>query len=123
MLLLADEHGYYQLGTVQRGYGTDTGGSVRIPSAFCGLAGLKTTYGRISTTGVWPLAASFDTVGPIAAQSPGWLPLWRYWSPASPAGPGQLSASAEWGCQPRAPIRRSTRRCIAAAWRSSTWGC
>ncbi len=55
-------------GEADYGYGTDTGGSVRIPSAFCGLAGLKTSYGRISTEGVWPLAPSFDTVGPIAAD-------------------------------------------------------
>src|SRR5262249_11810469 len=55
-------------GEADYGYGTDTGGSVRIPSAFCGLAGLKTTYGRISTAGVWPLAPTFDTVGPIATR-------------------------------------------------------
>jgi amidase len=47
-------------------YGSDTGGSVRIPSACCGTAGLKTTWGRISLEGVWPLAPSFDTVGPMA---------------------------------------------------------
>ncbi len=47
-------------------YGTDTGGSIRIPSACCGTAGLKTTHGRISTEGVWPLAPSLDTVGPMA---------------------------------------------------------
>ncbi len=58
-------------GDADYGYGTDTGGSVRIPSAFCGLTGLKTTYGRISTAGVWPLAPSFDTVGPIAADIAG----------------------------------------------------
>jgi amidase len=51
--------------------GTDTGGSIRIPSACCGVSGLKTTYGRISTKGVWPLAPSFDSVGPIARDFAG----------------------------------------------------
>ncbi len=46
--------------------GTDTGGSVRIPAACCGVVGLKTTFGRVSTAGVWPLAPSFDTVGLLA---------------------------------------------------------
>ncbi len=46
--------------------GTDTGGSVRLPSGWCGLAGLKTTIGRISTYGVQPLAATLDTPGTVA---------------------------------------------------------
>lgn len=45
--------------------GTDTGGSVRIPAAFCGCVGLKTTYGLIDTGNVVPLAARFDTIGPL----------------------------------------------------------
>jgi amidase len=52
-------------------YGSDTGGSVRIPSACCGTAGLKTTSGRIPLEGVWPLSPSFDTVGPMARDVAG----------------------------------------------------
>jgi amidase len=52
-------------------YGTDTGGSVRIPAACCGITGLKTTWGRISLEGVRPLACGLDTVGPMARDVAG----------------------------------------------------
>ncbi len=49
--------------------GTDTGGSVRLPAALNGVTGLRPTVGNISTDGVFPLAWSMDTVGPLAARS------------------------------------------------------
>lgn len=56
------------LGEADLALGSDTGGSVRIPAACCGVVGLKTTHGLISLEGVWPLAPSYDTVGVLAAD-------------------------------------------------------
>jgi aspartyl-tRNA(Asn)/glutamyl-tRNA(Gln) amidotransferase subunit A len=51
------------------GLGSDTGGSIRVPSSWCGITGLKPTYGRVSLKGVLPLSWSLDHVGPMARSA------------------------------------------------------
>ena len=53
-------------GQADLAYGTDTAGSIRNPAACCGVVGLKPTWGHLPLDGVWPLAPSMDTVGPLA---------------------------------------------------------
>jgi aspartyl-tRNA(Asn)/glutamyl-tRNA(Gln) amidotransferase subunit A len=55
-------------GLVALAIGTDTGGSIRIPAAFCGVTGLKPTYATVSTAGTFPLAPSLDHVGAMAQR-------------------------------------------------------
>jgi aspartyl-tRNA(Asn)/glutamyl-tRNA(Gln) amidotransferase subunit A len=53
-------------GLADAALGSDSGGSIRIPAACCGIVGFKPTYGRVSAEGVFPLAPSFDHAGPMA---------------------------------------------------------
>ena len=76
-------------GEADVGIGTDTGGSVRIPAACCGVAGLKTTHGRVPVAGVHPLAPSLDTVGPLARDVAGLVAGMRLLEPGfAAAGAG-----------------------------------
>jgi aspartyl-tRNA(Asn)/glutamyl-tRNA(Gln) amidotransferase subunit A len=55
-------------GLCDLGIGTDTGGSIRLPAACCGVVGLKPAHGRIPTEGVFPLCPTYDTAGPMATS-------------------------------------------------------
>jgi aspartyl-tRNA(Asn)/glutamyl-tRNA(Gln) amidotransferase subunit A len=67
--------------------GSDTGGSIRMPAHFCGVTGLKTTYGRISRAGAMPLSQSLDTVGPLARSAEDCALLMSLMAGADPEDP------------------------------------
>lgn len=71
--------------------GTDTGGSVRVPAAWCGITGLKTTIGRISTYGVLPLTPTLDTPGPITRSVEDAAVLLQLMQGADPRDPRTLA--------------------------------
>src|SRR5450432_1678960 len=72
--------------------GSDTGGSIRIPSALCGLTGLKPTYGLVSLAGVFPLAMTLDSVGPLARTAVDVALLTAAMAGPDPRDPATLSA-------------------------------
>ncbi len=86
------------LGDADAALGTDTGGSIRIPAACCGVVGLKPTYGRFSTDGVFPLAPTFDHVGPMALDVAGCASLAGIELPELELS--DLSVATAWGDVP-----------------------
>ena len=99
--------------------GTDTGGSIRLPSSFCGIVGLKTTVGRISTHGILPLAPTLDTPGPMVRSVEDaalLLTLLQGGDPLDPknAGPDSGRSSSEFaprsgGADPRRSSQKRAR--------------
>ena len=67
--------------------GSDTGGSIRIPAACCGIVGLKPTVGEVPTTGVVPLSATLDHVGPLTRSVADAALLWAVLTGRDPATP------------------------------------
>jgi aspartyl-tRNA(Asn)/glutamyl-tRNA(Gln) amidotransferase subunit A len=63
-------------GLVLAALGTDTGGSVRIPAALCGIVGMRPSQGAVSSAGVFPLSSTLDTVGPMAGSVVDMALLW-----------------------------------------------
>jgi aspartyl-tRNA(Asn)/glutamyl-tRNA(Gln) amidotransferase subunit A len=78
-------------GMVPCAIGTDTGGSVRVPAAWCGVTGLKATIGRISTYGVLPLSQTLDTPGPMTRCIEDAAVLLRVMQGADPRDPRTLA--------------------------------
>jgi aspartyl-tRNA(Asn)/glutamyl-tRNA(Gln) amidotransferase subunit A len=68
-------------GDVELALGTDSAGSIRIPAAWCGIVGFKPTHGLVSVEGCFPLAASYDVVGPMASSVEGCERLLRTLAP------------------------------------------
>ena len=74
-------------GLVPVALGTDTSGSVRVPASLCGVTGLKTTVGRVSRAGVYPLSALLDSVGPLARSVADCAVVYEAIQGADPADP------------------------------------
>lgn len=83
-------------GILDLALGTDTMGSVRIPASYCGVSGLKPTFGLVGRSGIVPLAPSLDAVGPITARAADLWPLLQTISGPDTEDPDNRLAPAHW---------------------------
>lgn len=74
--------------------GSDTGGSIRIPAAACGVVGFKPTFGQVSPAGVYPLSTSLDTVGPLAYTVADARLVWQALPGVAPTAPVDIPGGA-----------------------------
>jgi aspartyl-tRNA(Asn)/glutamyl-tRNA(Gln) amidotransferase subunit A len=81
-------------GSAMAGFGSDTGGSIRNPASVNGVVGLKPTYGSVSKRGVYPLAWSLDTVGPLARRVADAAVFYNAIAGHDPLDPGSATAPA-----------------------------
>ena len=93
-------------GLVDHALGTDSGGSIRIPAACCGVTGFKPTYGRVPIDGVFPLAPSFDHAGPLARDVAGCVALMQALLPGFAAADADVRVGVAWG-EDAAPAARA----------------
>jgi acyl-CoA synthetase (AMP-forming)/AMP-acid ligase II len=100
-------------GAVRYALGTDTGGSIRVPAALCGVAGLRPTFGALPMDGITPLAPSLDTVGPIALTAADCLWLFSAMGGSVAPVPSQLRVGVSLQfCEPE--VREVLETAVAA---------
>ena len=116
-------------GEVPLALGSDTNGSIRVPSSLCGLFGLKPTYGRLSRAGSFPFVDAFDHLGPLARSvedlalsfdaMQGWDPDDPVCTDRPPSRPCRNCARASVGCASPSPATISPRAPSPKRWRRS----
>jgi len=100
--------------------GSDTGGSIRFPSASCGTVGVKPTYGRVSRHGVFPLAPSLDHIGPMTRTVADAARLLQVMAGHDPRDPSSLEAPVpDWTSEPGRSVRGLK---IGVDWRYASMG-
>ena len=93
--------------------GTDTAASIRHPAAYCGITGLKATYGRVSTRGVVPLSWSLDHVGPLCRSARGTAVLLEALAGYDPLDPASARESVEpWSRMLEQPVAELRLGCV-----------
>jgi len=105
-------------GLADAALGSDTGGSIRIPSACCGTTGLKPTFGLVPVDGCFPLAPTFDHAGPMAADVAGCERMMQAlvpgFDPAPTPDPGDLLVGVAWTAEAAPLVRRRVEEAVAA---------
>src|SRR6266550_2675551 len=92
-------------GLADAALGTDSGGSIRIPAACCGVVGLKPTFGLVSTDGLFPLAPSYDHAGPMARDVETCVALMRVLGGVGEGSGGSFSVALAWHEQAEPLVR------------------
>ena len=96
-------------GLAEAALGSDSGGSIRIPAAYCGVVGFKPTYGLVPLDGCWPLAPSYDHAGPMARTVAGCVAMMRALVPGFEPSPvpdlADLRVAVAWTKEAEAGVR------------------
>ena len=104
-------------GDVELALGSDSAGSIRIPAAWCGVVGFKPTYGLVSAEGCFPLAPSYDVVGPMASSVDGCEDILRALAPqhepAALESFEELEVGVAWLDQAEALVRERVAEAVA----------